>query len=544
MNATAPLALLMAGVAGCAAAPSSTAASTDALTVGVRVSDVAHPQIVGASADRRRVAYAWPCGPDGNDTPSLAVLDTWTGATAQLGPIARCQPKLVSFSADGALAAYPSSDGVASVWSARTGAVVTVSRPGASAIALGFAPDSRWLVVASTPQPPTSFVDAWDADLVHHVELGADIFVNPFGAGDDAVKFSPDARRVLYLGEASAPYPVGTLTEWDHASGRARVLARGVAAYAVDDTFARVAFLDGVTVGSGPPSDWLHGRLAVERLADGHLDVVERDAPATPQYFAPDGTLVYFVGAIGCIRTGRDLKVAPPGGAPRTVESNVFQTFGPASSAALSPAGDALAYVTAFDPMRFAGELHVAGLAGRAAPTVVVPDVVPLAAFGWLDDTLGYLHASTSSFPGGGLGTLGVWTAAGGARDLATGTTQVGLRFDAAAGRIVYFDHWDGGRAAGDLRRFSTATAKSRLLAHDAFAMSLSWSPADDAAGVITLGPSPDPATAPRTTLVVTGADGPGGARTIARDVTSFAVADGGRVFYTTDGGLWAAVTF
>lgn len=540
------LALALAAT-GCAPSPA-TGETAAALTIGVRVAAVADAQIVGASADRRRVAYAWPCTPDGQGTPSLAVRDDWTGAVTQLGPIAYCAPNHVTFSADGTLAAWPSANGVASVWSARTGAVVQVSRDGMSAIAVAFAPDSGWLVVASTAQPPISFLDAWDADLVHHAEVGGNVFVNPFGGGAGAVQLSPDGRSLLYLGDVQAPYPVGTLNQWTRTSptaGKRRLVARGVGAYTVDAAFTRVAFLDGVVAAAGPPSAWLHGRLAVERLADGHLDVLERDAPAAPQSFAPDGTLVYYVGAVGGVGSAQLLKVAAPGGAPRTVDSGVFQTWSATPSAALSPDGSALAYLTAFDPMRFAGELHVAPLAaGGAAPTVVARDAVPMA-YGWVDDTLGFLHASASSFPGGAVGTLALYTRAGGAaRDLATNVTQVGLRFDDAAGRIDYFDEWDANRAAGDLRRFATATARTRLLAHDAFAMSLSWSPDDTRAGVQTLGPTTAPSTPPRTTLVVAGADGPGGARIVDRDVTSFVVADGGRVLYTTATGLWAALVF
>jgi len=540
-----PCVVLVAG--GCAASASSGETSA-ALTVGVRVDSVPQAQIVGASADRRRVAYAWPCGPDASDPPSLAVRDDWTGVTTRLGSIARCAPNLVRFSHDGTLAAWPRTDGVAVVWNARSGRLAQVSRDGQSAIALAFAPDSRWLVVASTTEPPVSFLDAWDADLVDHTEVGGGIYVNPFGAGDDAVEFSPDSRRILYTGDVQTRFPVGALTEWQRTSptsGSSRVLARGVAAYAADASWARVAFLDGVVVGSGPPSDWLHGRLAVERLDDGHLDVLERDARAVPQYFGPDGTLVYFVGPIGGIASAQVLRVAAPNAAPRTIDTGVFQAFAPLASTALSPDGGTLAYVAAFDQTTFSGELRVAPLAARGvAPTVVVKDVVPIGGFGWLDDTLGFLHASTSSFPGAALGTLGVWAAADGARDLASEVAQTGLTFDAADGRIIYVDHWDSARAAGDLRRFSRATGRSRLLAHDAFAMTLSWSPDAATAGVTTLGPQPNPDTPPRTTLKLAAADGPGGARTVARDVTSFVVGDGGRVLYTTDAGLWAAFSF
>ena len=167
-------------------------------------------------------------------------------------------------------------------------------------------------------------------------------------------------------------------------------------------------------------------------------------------------------------------------------------------------------------------------------------DTVPTA-FGWVDDTLGFLHAPVSSFPA--VGSLAVWSPGdAAAREVATEVTQVGLAFDRTAGRIVYFDHWDENRAAGDLRRYSSATGRARLLAHDAFAMTLSWSPDDARAGVQLLGPQTDPAMPPRTTLVVVGADGAGGPRTVARDATSFVVSDGGRVLYTTATGLWAAL--
>jgi hypothetical protein len=537
------LAVALALVAGCAPSPP-TGESSDALTIGVRLSAVADAQIVGASADRRRIAYAWPCTSDGRDAPpSLAMRDDWTGAVTMLGTIAHCAPGHVTFSADGNLASWPKSDGVAVAWNAHTGALSQVSRDGMHAIALSFSPDSRWLVVASTAQPPTAYLDAWDADLTRHVEIGGGIYVNPFGPGSDLVQFSPDARRILYLGDVTTPYPIGTLTEWTRTSptaGRARVLARGVAAYVVDEAFARVARLDGVTVASGPPSDWLHGRLAVERLADGALEVLESDAPAVPQYFAPDGTLVYFVGPLGNT-SPRELKLAAPAGTPRTVDHDVFQGYGPSASAALSPDGSAVAYVAAVDQTLFAGQLRVAPLSARGgAPTVVARDVVPTA-FGWVDDTVGFLHASTSSFPA--VGALALWSPGDrAARDLATGVTQVGLAFDRAAGRVVYFDHWDENRAAGDLRRWSSASGRARLLGHDAFAMTLAWSPDDTRAGVQRLGPQTDPATPPRTTLVVVDADGTGTARTVARDTTSFVVSDGGRVLYTTAAGLWAAL--
>ncbi|MGZ3425923.1 MAG: WD40 repeat domain-containing protein [Polyangia bacterium] len=531
---------------GCAPAPTATDEAASAFSIAVRVAAAPGAQIVGSSADRRRVAFAWPCDPGASATPRLAMLDDWTGAIAQLGPVAHCAPTSVFFSPDGQLAAFPQADGVIAVWSARTGAVVTVSRPSMGGIAVAFSPDSRWLVVASTAEPPRSVLDAWDADLVHHVEAGANAFINPFAGGNDSVKFSPDGRRILFLGDAQTQFPLGTLISWERGaggtSGRATALAHDVGAFIVSDDYRRVAYLDGVHVTDGPPSEWLHGRLAVERLGDGHVDVLERDAPAIPQLFLPDSTLVYVIGTIGGPPTDTILKVAAAGGAPVVVDHGIFQIWGPATTLSVGDGGHALAYVAAFDPMHFSGELRLARLPARgAAPVVVAGDAVPMA-FGFVDRSLFYLHASTGSFPP--LGELAaVSLDGGGPSAIASGVTQVQLRFDRTAGRVLYLDHWDENRAAGDLRRYSTLSGRSRLLVHDGFAMSLALSPDGERAGILALGPSPADGTPPRTTLELAPIDGPGGARTVARDVTSFAVGDGGRVLYTTNAGLYAAFT-
>jgi hypothetical protein len=171
-------------------------------------------------------------------------------------------------------------------------------------------------------------------------------------------------------------------------------------------------------------------------------------------------------------------------------------------------------------------------------------------AFGFVDRTLVYLHAATSTFPGAAVGSLAAWTPSsngtgnGSTRQLGRDVTQVRLTLDRAAGRVLYLDHWDGGNAAGDLRRFNVRTGATALVAHDVFAMATELSPDGNMAGIITLGPQRDPGTPPPTTLKLAPLATNGALRTIEKDVTTFTVGDGGRVVYATTAGLWSALTF
>src|SRR5512146_2666501 len=95
--AVAPLALI---AAGCAPSPP-IADTSDAVTLAAPIDFDRGAQIVGASADRRFVAYAAPCDPDARDMPSLRLYDAWTGAIRRLGAVADCRPDGVHFSGDG-----------------------------------------------------------------------------------------------------------------------------------------------------------------------------------------------------------------------------------------------------------------------------------------------------------------------------------------------------------------------------------------------------------------------------------------------------------
>src|SRR5512141_2693970 len=128
--AVAPLAVI---AAGCAPG-SPIADASEAVTLAAPIDFDRGAQIVGASADRRFVAYAAPCDPDARDTPTLRFYDDWTGAIRALGAVADCRPDGVQFSGDGQLAAWPRSPGVAVVTHSRGGPVVQVSRDGLRAI--------------------------------------------------------------------------------------------------------------------------------------------------------------------------------------------------------------------------------------------------------------------------------------------------------------------------------------------------------------------------------------------------------------------------
>ncbi|MDB4968730.1 MAG: hypothetical protein JWN44_4419 [Myxococcales bacterium] len=537
-NQTFAMGALAAMLAGCAP-PAPASETADPLTVAVRVDAAAGAQIVGYSADRRRVAYAAPCNPEPETAPTLKIYDAQTGLVTTVGHIAHCAPSL-QFSPDGQLAAFPSSDGVIAVWSARTGTVATVSRPAVSGIAVVFAPDSRWLVVASAAETPAAVLDAWDADLVHHVEVGANVYVNPFSA-NEAVKISPDSTRLLYIGDLTTQLPLGNLKLWERAGNRTRTVGQNVPGYLVSDDFRRIAYLDGVHFIEGePPSVWFHGRFVLERLDSGRVDVVERDAAAQPLLFAPDGTLVYIVGAPGGPTADTTLETVVAGAAPVVVDRGVFQGYGPATTVARADDGS-LAYVAGFNPDTFSGELRVAT---GSRVRVAARDAVPMT-FGFVDRTLVYLHAATSTFPGAAVGSLAAWSLdSGSSRELGRDVTQVRLTFDRAAGRVLYLDHWDAARAAGDLRRFTVRTGQTALVAHDVFAMVTQLSPDGASAGIVTLGPQHDPSTPPPTTLKLAPLGSTGAIRTIDKDTTSFAVANGGRVVYTTNAGLFSALTF
>src|SRR3954453_13474546 len=91
-----------------ACAPAGPAAEVgDALSISVRVAAAPGAQIVGTSADRRRIAYAAPCAPDATTTPRLSIYDDWTGSITDLGALAHCAPTAAFFSPDGQLAAFP-----------------------------------------------------------------------------------------------------------------------------------------------------------------------------------------------------------------------------------------------------------------------------------------------------------------------------------------------------------------------------------------------------------------------------------------------------
>jgi hypothetical protein len=532
--------LLVAVLPACAAPPS-VAVDEAALSTGRALDDAPGAMIVGASADRRFVAYATGCTPDSSTPTALKIRDDLRGRTTTVGQ-GQCRPGAVQFSPDGQLAGFSNGDGIVRVFSARSGAVVVVSREGESGFALAFSPDSRWLVVASAGEPPAATLDAWDADLSHHVEVAQQVYVNPFGNGSDSVRFSPDGRRILFVGGVTTPYPIGALTLWERASGTSTVLARGVAAWMASDDLSRVAYLDGVTLVEGqPPSVWLHGELAVRTLASGRVERVEADAPAEPQRFLSDGTLLYLVGAPSGGEPSYTLKAHQPGRAPLLLDDGVFRGWAPGSTLAVSPCGSAVAYVAAFVPEHSAGELRVATLPSRAGvaarPRLVSAQAVP-SAFGWVGEELVYLHDPTEGFPGTAVGTLARWSLDGGhVATIAKGATQVGLRIDGDNGRVLYLTAWDQNRAAGDLRVWAPA-GPSRMLAHDVFAMSLGLSPDGDLAGALTVGTDAPPGTPPATALVLAPLDG-GAVQRIAPDITSFVVADSGRVVYAGVAGLF-----
>lgn len=536
--------------AACAPAPDEVGDDGQALVLRHPIDRAAGALVIGASADGRRVVYGTGCE-DGVETK----LKLWDDVRGRITPLldgAPCMPGAVTFSPDGALVAYGAGDGVIHVRNLRTGRHAIVSRPDHSGLGVVFSPDSRWLVVASMSQTAgATALDAWDADLSGGAEIAASAYFSPFGPGGDSVRFSPDGARLVYLGQLTPPYPVGALALYDRASGASEVLATGVPApgWLASPGLERIAWVRGVTASDGaPPAQSLTGDLEVYDVTARTTRSIEPAVNASPVAFTSNGdTLVYLIG--GLPGASSTLKAyAARAARPVTLDTDVFSTFGPARSIVVSPRGDEVAYTVAFDPMRFAAALRVAKLPGRAAaaPRTVAQAAVPTA-FGWAAGgaALVYLDEPTSSFPGAASGTLRALRATGGAPiTLGRDVSQLGLRIDPDRAEVLYLSSYDMQLAAGDLEAWNAYTGARTRLGARAAVMSIQVSQRGRVVGFLSVTPDPTGETPPKTTLQVARPNIFRPAQTVAKDATSLAVSDSGRVIYATPTGLFGAYTF
>lgn len=510
--------------------------------------------IIGASADGRRVAYGVRC--DAGDASTVLKLhDGLTGRTTVLAQGVPCMPGSVTFSADGALVAFGDGAGHLSVHDTRARRTVQVSRADAPTIGVMFSPDSRWFVVASADSAPLgATLDAWDGSLNAHVEIAQHAMWNPFGPGPQSARFSPDGSKLLYLGQLSAPMPVGTLTMWNRAGGASTAIATGVPAggYFVRDDFRLVAYVKNASP-SAPSPAAITGDLVVRDLVTGAARTLETHAAASPLGFAKD-TLVYGVAPAPSL-AGAPPAASPPGstlkahafGAARTtvVDTNVFTSYAPGGSVAISPAGDRIAYARAFDPMHFTAELRVASGPALATARTIASAVVPVEAFGWLDGgrVLAFLHDPTSSMPGATAGTLSVWDPVADQKSvLGTEVTQIGLKIEPTSSDLLFVAAYDMGLAAGDLEVWNATTGAKRLLGHGAAVMSIQRSPDRARAAFLAVQADPAGVEPPATKLQVSRIAGPPRTLTVAAGATSLSVGRYGSVVYTTPAGVFEAL--
>lgn len=532
---------------GCAPGVDDTAAADDAVRLRAPLDATPQAMVVGASADRRFVAYGVRCDA-GDERTALRLRDEATGRVRTLATAWSCRPDAVRFSPDGSVALF-GADGVMRAADTRSGRTVTVSRDGLSGVGAVFSPDGRWFAVASLGDPAEgAVIDAWERDLSTRTEVARGAYANPFGPGDAGLRVSPDGRALLFVGAVSSPLPVGELTLWRHDTRASRTLATGVTAgaYAVSADGRAVAAVRGVAPGDGPPTpESLAGELAVIDVATGRARSIERGVTVSAIEFARGGAAVVYVTGGFPPGTPAVLRACAVGATPVTLDAGVFPMFAPSRSVVVSPAGDSVAYSAAVDPARFAGDLRLArvpGGAGSLAPITVARDVVP-GAFGFnRAGALVHLRAPTTPFPVA-VGTLSAYTPATRATvDLGDGVAQVGLRIDDTRDEVLFTADYDGGAAAGTLRAWSGRGRSSRALASRAAVMSWQLSPDGGRIAFLTVADAPL-GEVPTVTLRVAHTRDASPTVSVADGATSFVVSDDGDVRYATEAGLFGAAT-
>lgn len=502
--------------------------------------------LVGASADHRYVAYGVACDA-GDERTELRLLDARTGSARTLARGWMCAPGSVTFSPDGSLAVFGLMGSLRAV-NTSNGRAVTVSRDGQSGVGVAFSPDSSWFAVASL-NGASAAIDAWERDLRSHVEVSHAAYANPFGAGDAGLKVSPDGRSLLFLGDVTGPFPIGALSLWSHSTRSLRVIEAGVSAmgYTLTSDWRRIAYVGGVAgpaEGQPPTPDAFAGDLTVRDLSTGRSQIVEsRVTPGALEFARGGDVLVYTTGGgftPGALST---LKACAWGGAPVTLDSEVYAMFAPAKSVVVSPAGDRVAFAAALVPERFVAELRVATLPASLASTrttVIARESVPGAMGYNRDGALVYLHAPTAGFPMA-VGTLSAM-AAGATRVLGTEVAQAGLRIDASRREVMFVSEYDAGNAIGSLRFWDGVALRARTLGTRAAVMSLTPSPTWQRVAFVTLAEAPL-GEVPVTTLRVARLTGAPSTVRVGDGVTSQLVDDDGRALYTTADGLYTATT-
>ncbi len=507
-------------------------------------------QILGVSADGRRVAFGIGCD---SEHPTIRLFDDRSGAVTELATDASCMPGAVTFSADGRLVAFGNGMGEIRVHDTLRGATKAVSRSGMSGIGIVFSPDSKWWVVATMGDDGSAALDAWEPSMSAPFEIATGAFFSPFGAPADSVRFSADGSKLVYLGSIAAPLPVGSLTSFERATHTQRVLATGVpvTSYAIARDGTKMAYVRGAVAPAStpgePPSPNMIGDLVVRDLSTDIETPIEQHVSATPLGFARCGVVVYSVdGRLGAPVTLKGFG----GGASQVIDTNVFRSFGPSPTASINAQGDAIAYLSAFDPMHFHGELRVASLPRCAASaltkSVVATDAVPMSArWAAQGNALVFLRASTTSMPGAAVGTLAAWNRVTHAtQSMATDVTQNALHVDEASDEIRYVSAYDAAMATGELRVWNVVTASSRLLGSNAAVMTVQASPRGDYVGFLSMTASADPQTPPTTRLELARTSGRGAARVVAVDATSLAIGKRGHVVYATSAGVYRANAF
>ena len=502
--------------------------------------------LVGASADHRYVAYGVACDA-GDERTELRLLDARTASSRTLARGWMCAPGSVTFSPDGSLAVYGLMGSLRAV-NTSNGRTVTVSRDGQSGVGVAFSPDSSWFAVASL-NGTSATIDAWERDLRSHVEVSHAAYASPFGAGDAGLKVSPDSRSLLFLGGVTGPFPIGALSLWSHSTRASRVIEAGVSAmsYTLTSDWRRIAYVGGVAgpaEGQPPTPDAFAGDLTVRDLTTGRRQIIESHVTPGALEFARNGdVLVYTTGGgftPGALST---LKACAWGGAPVTLDSEVYAMFAPAKSVVVNPAGDRVAYAAALVPERFVAELRVATLPSSLASSrtaVVAPESVPGAMGYNRDGALVYLHTPTSGFPMA-VGTLSVMSN-GVTRELGTGVAQAGLRIDASRREVMFVSEYDAGNAIGSLRFWDGLAQRARTLGTRAAVMSLTPSPTWQRVAFVTLAEAPL-GEVPLTTLRVARLTGAPSTVRVEDGVTSQLVDDDGRALYTTADGLYTATS-
>ena len=452
-------------------------------------------QVLGASGDRRWVAYGTSC--DASDgTTAIKLLDDATGAVTELARGVSCMPGSVSFSPDGRLVTFGDGMGHLFAHDAWTGRTASVSRDGAPTIGIAFSPDARWFVVASLGDPPFgAAIDAWDADLGAHAVVTESAAFNPFAPAGASVTFGADAESAVFVDAPKAPMGIGTLVEWRRADRAKTTIAESVppGAYALRDDGRRLAYLANAVAPSAP-SPWMPGDSVVLDCATGRATTIERGVAANPLGWAGD-VLVYDrsdtkSGPLVTLRAHDARR-----GATWTIDADVFASWGPGFVVAISPDHARVAYARGLDESTFTSELRVARLAPSAAPLTLATNAIPVQSYGWLDGgrALAFLHDPASTFPGAGSGTLSAWDATrGDVVDLGAGVTQIHFETHPTSPELLFVANYDMTIAAGDLTSWNAETRATRVLGHEASVMSIARSPDGLYAGFLALTPDPD----------------------------------------------------